>query len=92
MKVIFHRERRTYIFVNRPGTDEYDLFHKLWQLDIPTRLIHGGRDIVPVECADHIANALTRANLAVLGDCGHFSCLECPDEVRKVISDFFHNT
>jgi proline iminopeptidase len=68
------------------------LFHKLRQLDIPTLLIHGGRDIVPVECAAHIADALPRANFALLGNCGHFSYLECPDEVRKVISDFFHNT
>ena len=72
-------------------SDEYDLIPKLRQLDIPTLVIHGEHDIVPVRCATRIADAIPKANLALLGDCGHFSFLECPDQVRKVISDFFHS-
>jgi proline iminopeptidase len=71
---------------------EYDLLPKLKQLSIPTLVIHGVYDFVPVECAAHIAQAMPKASLVLLKECGHFSYLECPDEVHKEISDFFRGT
>jgi pimeloyl-ACP methyl ester carboxylesterase len=35
--------------------------------------------------------AIPGARLVVLRDCGHFSYLECPDEVGKEMADFFDN-
>ena len=68
---------------------EYNLMPKLSHLMIPTLVVSGDYDFIPVVCAVHIARAIPEARLVVLKDCGHFSYLECPDQVRKEITDFF---
>jgi proline iminopeptidase len=68
-------------------SDDYNLLPKLTRLDIPTLVLHGEYDFIPVEIAAHIAQALDRARLVVL-DCGHFPYLECPDQVRTELADF----
>jgi len=68
---------------------DYDLLPKLKQLNIPTLVFSGDYDFIPVKCAAHIVEAIPKARLVLLNDCGHFSYLECPDEVRKEIDDFF---
>jgi proline iminopeptidase len=67
----------------------YDLLPRLTGIHIPTLVLHGDYDFVPVACAAHIAEAIPGARLVVLSDCGHFSYLERPDAVRKAISEFF---
>jgi proline iminopeptidase len=66
----------------------YDLIPKLHELDIPTLVIHGDHDFVPVEVAAHIAQAVPGARLSVVRECGHFAYLECPEQVYKRISGF----
>ncbi len=68
---------------------EYNLLPRLKRLSIPTLVIHGDYDVVPVECAVHIAQAIPGGRFVLLRECGHFSYLECPDEVRQAIADFF---
>jgi proline iminopeptidase len=70
-------------------SEDYNLLPKLNGLDIPTLVLHGDDDFIPVEIAAHIAQVLERARLVVLRDCGHFSYLKCPDQVRKELIDFF---
>jgi proline iminopeptidase len=72
-------------------SSEYDLLPKLKRLSIPTLVIHGDYDFVPAVCVEHIAQAIPGAQFVVLKECGHFSYLECPNEVRKAIADFFDN-
>jgi proline iminopeptidase len=67
----------------------YDLLPKLTGIHIPTLILHGDYDFVPVACAAHITEAIHDARLVVLSDCGHFSYLERPDAVRKALSEFF---
>jgi proline iminopeptidase len=69
-------------------SSEYDLFPKLARLRIPTLLIHGEHDLVPVECARRIAEAIPGARFVLLGGVGHFSYLEAPNDVRKAIVEF----
>jgi proline iminopeptidase len=73
------------------SSSEYNLLPKLQQLIVPTLSLHGEYDHIPVECAAHIAQAIPGARFVLLRECGHFSYLECPNEVRKEIGDFFHN-
>jgi proline iminopeptidase len=68
---------------------EYNLLPRLNQLAIPTLLLHGAYDFIPLACATHIAQAIPGARLVVLNDCGHFSYLECPDQVHKEIAALF---
>ena len=67
--------------------DDYDLIPRLRQLDVPTLVIHGDDDLVPVEVAEHIAGAVPGAVLAVLPGCGHFSYLQSPKEVEQLVAD-----
>ena len=68
---------------------EYDLFPKLQHLRIPTLVIHGDNDWIPVACVMHIAQTIPGARFILLKNCGHTAYIESPDEVRKEIADFF---
>jgi proline iminopeptidase len=70
---------------------DYDLLPALKHLRVPTLVIHGSHDLFPVECAVHIAEAIPQARFVLLNECGHFSFLECPNEVRTAIVDFFYS-
>ena len=65
----------------------YDLIPGLTAIDIPTLVLHGGHDLVPVEVAEHIAGAIPGARLAVLPGCGHFAFLDCTDQVCELVAD-----
>ncbi len=69
-------------------SSEYDLFPKLARLRVPALLIHGEHDLVPVECARHIAEAIPGARFLLLDGSGHFSYLEAPDAVRRAVVEF----
>jgi proline iminopeptidase len=70
-------------------SSDYTLLPRLKRLGVPTLVIHGDYDHVPVECAVHIAQAIPGARYVMLRNCGHFSYLECPVDVRKALEDFF---
>jgi proline iminopeptidase len=73
------------------SSPEYDLLPKFKSLRIPTLVIHGHCDVIPVSTAAHIAQAIPNARMVTLKDCGHFSYLECPAAVREHIDAFFHS-
>ncbi len=70
-------------------SDAYDLLPQLTGLNVPTLVLHGDLDFIPLESATRIARAIPAARLVVLPTCGHFSFLECPDQVRQAINAFF---
>jgi proline iminopeptidase len=69
-------------------SSEYDLFPKLARVRVPTLLIHGEQDLIPLECARRIAGAIPGARFVLLSGVGHFSYLEAPDAVRKAVVEF----
>lgn len=70
------------------ASENYDLISRL-DLRIPTLVMHGEDDnLIPHECAAHIAQAIPGARLDVLKGCGHFSYLECPDTLYDAIRQF----
>ena len=71
-------------------SSEYNLLPKLGQLTMPTLIIHGDHDHIPVECAAHIAEAISGRQFVLLRDCGHFPYLECPQEIHREMISFFH--
>ena len=68
--------------------DDYDLLPHVRSLDIPTLVVTGDHDFIPADVARHIAQAVPRARLVTLRDCGHFSYMECGADVQRVIRDF----
>ena len=69
--------------------DSYDLHPKLQALKVPTLVIVGDHDFIPVAIAEHIARAIPNARLVTIKDCGHFAYLECGSEVQAAIDGFF---
>ena len=102
MKAAFERQGKDGIVKARAVEDHlmrdtwqiagYDLLPRLRALRIPTLVIAGDRDFIPVEIAAHIARAIPDARLVTLKNCGHFSYLECPTDVRRAIDQFFRPT
>ena len=69
--------------------EDYDLLAQLPELDVPTLVIHGEHDFIPLVVAEHVAAAIPGAQLRVRPRCGHFAYLESPDEVRRAIAELF---
>jgi len=63
----------------------YDLLPKLKGLKIPSLVITGDHEFIPVSTAEHIAGAIPNSRLVTLKNCGHFSYMECPAPVRENI-------
>ena len=70
-------------------SEGYSLLPKLSAVRAPTLILHGDFDFIPMECAEHIAQAIPGARLAVLPDSGHFSYIDAPDQVRHALDRFF---
>ena len=70
-------------------TPGYDLLPKLRDLRFPTLVIAGDQDFIPLEVAEHIAQAIPNATLATIRSCGHFAYLERGDEVRRELDGLF---
>jgi proline iminopeptidase len=66
----------------------YDLFPALQRLEVPTLVLHGDHDFVPMACVARIADAVPGSRLVVLEGTGHFSYLERPAEVCRLVTDF----
>lgn len=66
----------------------YDLLPKLRGARAPTLVIAGDHDFIPPDIANHIAQAIPGAKLAIMKDCGHFAYLECADDVQRALNDF----
>jgi proline iminopeptidase len=69
--------------------ESYDLIPKLRSLRVPTLIIAGDHDFIPIDIATHIARALPNARLVTIRNCGHFAYLERPGDVRRALSEFF---
>ncbi len=67
---------------------DYDLMGQLARLEVPTLVIHGEHDFVPLEIAESIAGAIPGARMTVFEDRGHFTYMEVPDLVTSTIADF----
>jgi proline-specific peptidase len=67
---------------------DWDLFPALSRLGVPTLVLHGEHDFIPVELAARIAEAVPGARLTVLPGCGHFTYLEDPERVFEEVASF----
>ena len=66
----------------------YDLCPALKKLAIPTLIIHGKNDIVPVAVAETIHECLVDSELVLIDECGHFPYVEQPDTFFNKIRAF----
>lgn len=66
----------------------YNLLPDLAVRQVPTLVLHGEYDFIPVEVAAEVADAVPGSRLSVLDGCGHFAYAENPDRVARVVLDF----
>ena len=63
-----------------------NLFPQLKKLQVPTLIIHGTHDIVPMWTVEQIHKAISNSQLKVIENSGHFPYIEKPDEFFKLIA------
>jgi proline iminopeptidase len=67
---------------------QWDLLPGLRSLRVPTLVLAGDHDFIPIAISEHIVAAIPDAKLVTLAGCGHFAFLECPAEFRGAIDAF----
>lgn len=69
----------------------FDLVPQLRDLRVPSLIVHGRQDPIPIASAAAAAAALS-ATTAWLEDCGHVPYVEQPDALFRAIRAFLHDT
>jgi proline iminopeptidase len=69
-------------------TPDSNLVPALSKLNVPTLIIHGNQDIIPVGTAQTIQKAIPGSKVVYLNDCGHFPYIEKPNEFFSSIKSF----
>jgi proline iminopeptidase len=66
----------------------FDLIPRLAKVEMPTLLIHGEHDLIPIDLAVHVADAMPQATLSALAGLGHFAYAQDPDLVAGQVARF----
>lgn len=72
-------------------TEPFDFLASLRKLNIPTLIIHGKEDIVPLSTVEEIHEVLPDSKLVVIKDCDHFPYIEKPTEFFSAIEEFLNS-
>lgn len=70
---------------------DFDLTTALRDLQVPSLVVHGRQDPIPLASAMATADALS-AHTCWLDACGHVPYVERPDALFRAIRDFLHDT
>ena len=69
-------------------TPDCNLIPALRRLTVPTLIIHGNQDIIPIDTAKTIHKVISGSKVVYLNDCGHFPYIEKPNEFFSSIRSF----
>lgn len=67
---------------------EYSLYDSLKALSIPTLIIHGDADSVPLSTAEELHQSLPQSRFVLLENCGHFPYVEAPEAFFDAVRIF----
>ncbi|MGK5594806.1 MAG: alpha/beta fold hydrolase [Parachlamydiaceae bacterium] len=67
-----------------------NLFPRLKKLLVPTFILHGKQDIVPVWTAQEIKDAIPQSEIVVLDHCDHFPYIEQPSQFFTKLNNFLY--
>ena len=70
------------------GLGDWDWTAELGALSVPTLLVHGREDPLPLGSSEEYATRLPRAQLLALDDTGHLPWVECPERFFPPVLDF----
>ena len=71
--------------------DDYDIHDDLKRIKCPTLIVHGDADVIPVYVAERLNEIIEKSKLVILPNVGHFLWIEAPDEIYRVIDEFFQS-
>ena len=66
---------------------------ELPSLEVPVRIVFGERDRILPDVAEtmrRVQRDLPQAEITALADCGHFLQEERPEEIGRLLAEFFH--
>lgn len=66
----------------------YSLHQELNKIDIPTLIIHGDYDPIPLSTAEKIHQSIPHSEFILMKQCGHFPHLEDPESYMNHINRF----
>ena len=69
-------------------TPSYNIIPALGKLTVPTLIIHGNQDIIPVNSAKTLQKSISGSKGVYLHNCGHFPYIEKPNEFFSSIRSF----
>ena len=84
--ILLAREIEGRLYEQTWRSPDYDLLPALGDLRVPSVVLHGADDLIPVAVAERVAGAIPDSTLAVLPGCGHFSYVERPGEVHRLVA------
>ena len=70
---------------------DYDILPNLEPVHVPSLVVHGRHDPIPVASAEAVAQRL-RATFVVLEDCGHVPYVEQPELLRTTVQQWLATT
>jgi pimeloyl-ACP methyl ester carboxylesterase len=65
-----------------------DFRRRLKDITIPTLIVHGADDIVPLSSAHYLNENIKGSRLAIIPDAGHLVMIEKPGEFNKIVLSF----
>jgi proline iminopeptidase len=74
--------------VARLRREGYDWRPLLRALSVPTLVLHGEADLLPVKVAHELVETLPQARLSVIPDAGHMPFWEAPEHFFALVDDF----
>jgi proline iminopeptidase len=80
------------IFTNTVFKEPYNLDDSLKTLDVPTLIIHGDYDPIPLSTVQSIHEAIKNSKFVLIKNCGHFPYVEAPNDFFNAIHEFVNTT
>jgi proline iminopeptidase len=94
-KLDVHEDQRTShnmvpvaMLVMGPLGPNFDLWPEVATIRVPTLIVHGAEDLVPLDMPRELASTIPGAQLAVIQGAGHFPYIEKPAETFAAINQF----
>ena len=71
--------------------DDYNIHDDLKRIKCPTLIVHGDADVIPIYVAEQLNEGIEKSELIILPNVGHFLWIEAPDEIYRVIDQFYQS-
>lgn len=66
----------------------YDIVDRLSEIEVPTLIVHGRQDVIPVEYAEEIHESIPGSEFVIIEECGHFPYIEKPAVFFDLVDSF----